>query len=320
MLQYGNNMRHCLAACVLAVLPFGNIQIAQADSAVRLTTDDSASETDPAWSVDGSTIAYSYQMVENADIWMIPAAGGSATRVTTDALQDADPSWSPDGSMIVFRSNRKLPPAHGQNLWKKVVAGGAATQVTFSRDYDWNPAWSPDGSTICFARGLHTYERTLWVVSVMGGQEEQLVDGVAHTPAWSPDGSQIAFAAKSVGFWHLFVTAATGGSMQQITPNRPSSNYVDDPTWSPDGQHIAYLANSPASPEPQIWIIAATGGEPWQLTDGDGTDRTPDWSPDGSQIAFSSNRNGSADIWLIPVSTTAVQQANWSQMKEKYRE
>ena len=290
-----------------------------ADSALRLTSEPATAETDPAWSPDGSWIAYTCRSIDNTDIWKIPSAGGPASRITDDPAIDADPSWSPDGNNIVYHSTRELLPGHGQNLWIKAVGGGGATQITFSSDHDWNPSWSPTGEAICFARGLHTYERTLWQVALAGALESQVVDGVAHTPAWSPDGTRIAFAAKPNGFWHLFVVSAAGGAMIQVTPDLPWSSYVDDPTWSPNGQHIAYLANSQSSPEPQIWIIVATGGTPFQLTFGDGTDKTPAWSPDGNQIAFSSNRQGSADIWVIPVPTTAIEQTSWSVVKQKYK-
>jgi TolB protein len=301
-----------------ATILFGAIGNAHADDAVRLTTDDSTAETDPAWSPDGSRIAYSVLGIEQRDIWVISSSGGSATPITTTSSVDADPSWSPDGRQIVYRSDRNLPPGHGTNLWIVSIAGGPPKQLTFSSDHDWNPSWSPLGDAVCFARGLHTYERTVWRVAVIDGQESQVVDGVAHTPAWSPDGSRIACVARPGGFWHLFVLPASGGPMTQVTPDLPWSSYVDDPSWSPDGLHIAYVSTSQSSPVPQIWVIPTTGGLPMQLTDGDGTDKTPAWSPDGRTIAFSSERSGSADIWLIDLPTTGVEETTWSAMKRKY--
>jgi Tol biopolymer transport system component len=62
---------------------------------------------------------------------------------------------------------------------------------------------------------------------------------------------------------------------------------------------------------------AALADDAWQLTTDGG--RHPTWSPDGSQIAFVSHRSGNADIWIIDVSTIAVEPTTWGAIKASFK-
>ena len=80
---------------------------------------------------------------------------------------------------------------------------------------------------------------------------------------------------------------------------------VSDPQVSPDGQWVAFVVlnvDLEANKKPShIWLIPAGGGEPLQLTRGEGSDSRPRWSPNGQSIAFISTRGGKSQIWIIPV-------------------
>lgn len=77
---------------------------------------------------------------------------------------------------------------------------------------------------------------------------------------------------------------------------------VSDPQLSPDGQWIAYVVtdvNQDANTRnSDIWVVAADGGTPIQLTAEKGADERPRWSSDGKQIAFVSTRDGGSQIWV----------------------
>src|SRR5262245_43562139 len=62
------------------------------------------------------------------------------------------------------------------------------------------------------------------------------------------------------------------------------------PYWSPDGKQIAYLTNISGSP--QVWVIAAAGGYPRQLTAHDDPVGAVAWSPDGKTLAYSLSPGG----------------------------
>ena len=78
---------------------------------------------------------------------------------------------------------------------------------------------------------------------------------------------------------------------------------ISDPQLSPDGKWIAYevgvvdfAANKTAK---HIWVVSSEGGDPRQLTRGDGSDTRPRWSPDGKSLAFISTRGGKSQVWIL---------------------
>src|SRR6266516_5262507 len=79
-------------------------------SGVVNLTDSLAYDDWPAWSPDGSKIAFQSDRYANAqqplDIFVMNADGTTVVRLTTDTTQEGEPAWSPDGSKIVFVSNR----------------------------------------------------------------------------------------------------------------------------------------------------------------------------------------------------------------------
>jgi len=85
--------------------------------------------------------------------------------------------------------------------------------------------------------------------------------------------------------------------------NNPSAGNTDC-SWAPSGNYIVYSAGGPHIKVANLFIIAATGGTPIQLTNSCGLDGAPGWSPDGSKIAFESaafdpDKKGSTAIWII---------------------
>jgi dipeptidyl aminopeptidase/acylaminoacyl peptidase/CubicO group peptidase (beta-lactamase class C family) len=78
----------------------------------------------------------------------------------------------------------------------------------------------------------------------------------------------------------------------------------EQPALSPDGTQIAYVLRTTDVEGDRtlrsLWRVAASGGEPQQLTRGD-ADSTPVWSPDGTQLAFLRAKDGPAQLWLLPV-------------------
>src|ERR1700692_3399645 len=74
--------------------------------ATRLTTGVGI-ETDPIFSPDGSTIAFTGAYDGNTDVFTIPATGGVPFRVTYHPAAAFAVGWSPEGKQILFRSTRE---------------------------------------------------------------------------------------------------------------------------------------------------------------------------------------------------------------------
>ena len=103
----------------------------------------------PQFSPDGSTLVYwggsnagDDGGEPNGEIYTIPVAGGTPTRLTHDSVSDYEPTWSPDGGRIAY--------FHGGELWIMNASGGHAHHVYSDDGGTWAPAWYPDGSKIAF--------------------------------------------------------------------------------------------------------------------------------------------------------------------------
>ena len=140
----------------------------------------SRSADQPAWSPDGSSIAFA----RGGGISILELSSGEARELTDDGWA---PSWSPDGRWIAFIRTVEYEESH---VWRIPVSGGEATQLTLDRFFRRSPTWSPDGARIAFAREDRAagVAYDLYVIPAEGGAGEQLTDdpGVDTDPCWAP--------------------------------------------------------------------------------------------------------------------------------------
>jgi Tol biopolymer transport system component len=124
-------------------------------SNIRQLTTDPKGDFYPAWSPDGSTIAYwsgSRSGVDggprNSEIYTIPADGGSPIQLTSNDVSNIEPAWSPDGTKIAYWN--------GGELWVMASDGSdqhaVASPSAIADEAAWAPAWSPDGTRIVALR------------------------------------------------------------------------------------------------------------------------------------------------------------------------
>jgi len=194
----------------IAYASSGDLYVMDADgSNVRQLTTDPNGDYYPAWSPDGSTIAYWNGSTTgqdggpmDAELYTIPATGGTPTRLTNNEIPDIEPAWSPDGGQIAYFSTDR-------GDLRVMRADGTHDRAVFTQgNSGWAPSWSPDGRRIAFltccrtvagAPPIHARSPLLLVQVVTlatGDAIELTVGGHAVTvwtdlngPSWTPEGA-----------------------------------------------------------------------------------------------------------------------------------
>jgi len=177
--------------------PPGKFQLYAVDRSnlAQLTklTPDTTSASDPAFSPDGSRIAFVSQRDGNAEIYVMNADGTGSTRITNDPQADGRPSFTPDGQALVFHSART---AGKQQIWVVNVDGAGLTQLT--RDsVNAMPTVSPDGQTIAYV-STRNKESHIWLMARDGSNQRQFTRGLQQResdPRFLRDGA-LAYLAE----------------------------------------------------------------------------------------------------------------------------
>ena len=244
------------------------IYLMAADGAnpVNFTRDPANADVEPAWSPDGTRVAFVKGPVfEAASLYVMDADGLNLRGLGPSSA--GTPAWSPEGTTIAFASG---------DIWVISADGSNLVNLTEHPAPEFEPTWSPDGTRIAFTRHVDGNDE-IYVMGADGSNPVNLTNHSAHDlePAWSPDGTKIAFArGPDFDAKDVYVMDADGSNPVNLT-NQPG----DDgwPTWSPDGTKIAFSTRRDGHLE--VYIMDADGSDPVNLTNHRGFDGHPSWRP-----------------------------------------
>lgn len=277
--------------------------------AARRLTSGGKSDSEPAFSPDGRSIAFLSDRDGGSQVWMIELAGGEPRKVTSFPTGVNSFRWSPDGRSLVFVSDVFPDCADAACLDDRVrarerspIRARVAERLLF-RHWD---SWQ---------NGLRSH---VWRVPVAGGAAVDLTPGNRDAPRFavegpedyevSPDGKDLVFTSNpdrveatstNADLW--IVPFASPGEPADLTASNPA--FDGSPHFSPDGKWIAWRAQKRPGLEADrftLMVADRTGGGRRELTPAfdDWVDEFA-WGPDSRSIYFASHVQARSAIYRV---------------------
>ena len=220
---------------------------------------------------DGRTIVFELL----GDLYTMPIAGGTATRITSGPAFDSQPRYSPDGRKIVFLSDR----SGAENIWICDADGTHPKAVTKGTNQLYaSPEWTPDGNYIVASRtsGVLGSVYELWLYHKDGG-------------------SGTAMLKVSVG--------GLGSGRTSPSMNTLGAAFGSDPRYIWVARHRGGFGYNLQYPLWQLAIYDRQTGKLYTQTDLYGSALRPILSPDGKWLVYATRYDAETGLRLRDLAT-----------------
>ncbi len=192
----------------------------------------------PAWSPDGTRLAFASTRNGGTNVYVVNADGTGLRHLTQNdhpaVARDETPVWSPDGTRIAFTSDR----GGDQAIWIMRADGSDLRPLTAALDgaREYEPSWSPDGRRLVFRRVVAENGGGRTDLAFIGVDGTGLVElrhpGIERTPTWSPDGALIAFTSdRAGGEFRLYTIRPDGSDLVERAGGAAVGYHVMHPRW-----------------------------------------------------------------------------------------
>jgi dipeptidyl aminopeptidase/acylaminoacyl peptidase len=264
----------------------------------------------PAWSSDGTRIAFlalaGAGKEQREQVFVLDLRGGDAVAITTAPLGVEQFAWRPDGSAIAY-----VTPDEPKD--KKAIAHHLDAFVVGDQAYDEKSAPTPNHIWLALsAAGATTWTTQRLTQGTWSLPSAQPPGPPASPLSWSPDGRYVAFEkmpdAHDADAW-MGVAAILDTQTKNVRALTAHGKYESVPQFSPDGEQISYwypFDGDPAA-ENDISVAPASGGDGTDVTAKD-VDRNvvrAVWMPDSKSLLLAGHNGTDAALWLKPLDGTA---------------
>ncbi len=226
--------------------------------------------TTPAWSDDGSHLAYTSFKNGKADIFIKNLQDNSEIIINKKGT-NITPAWVKGK----FELTASLSFSGDPEIYLLTGKGKIIKRLTRQAGIDVSPSWAPDGRSFVFV-SRKTGKPQLYIGNYLTGGFNRLTyeHNYNQEPCWSPKGDKIAFTALVEGKTNIFVINTDGGGLTRLTYGGGDN---ESPSWAPDGSLIVFASTKEGSSG--LYIISLHGKEQRRLLNLPGEQTSPAWSP-----------------------------------------
>ncbi len=272
----------------------------------------------PAWSPDGQRIAY----VQEWQIHVRDATGGTPRRVAERAVEPHSLAWSPDGRWLAYVDGN-VPFVFGEDprgstlnlgnqapssIWVVSVSDGTTVRITDVSGVHASPVWTSDSRTLLFV-SARDGDRDVYAQGIDGagrsaGGAQRLTAGLgAHGISLASDDSRLAYAVfrNAANIWRLPIGTTSPSGDDDAHPVTRGSQSIEGLDVSRDGRWLAFDSDRGGRQDLYRLPLDDVSAEPSALTNDPADEFMPHWSPDGALIVYYRfGADGQREMRVVP--------------------